>query len=337
MHISRPFILQQLRHLLVFLIASVVQSFFMCARCNSVSGYVKVVSFTFFMWVFLYKGNEGLTNYISCKVSWIEFPVKRMIIGVLVTVSYTVLIIIGLVTAFQKFAGFNFGNSYYPTIYSSIILTIVISLVLHSRAFLLHWKEAALEAEKFQRESITARYESLKNQVNPHFLFNSLNALTGLIYEDPDRAAKFVKQLSEVYRYVLDTRDKEVVDLDQELKFLNSYLFLQSIRFGHNLVVDLHLNGSQTKIAPLALQMLIENAIKHNVISEQNPLRISLYEEDEHIVVENNVQQRDVIAEPSSGVGLDNITKRYTFLSSKPVQIVKDEHRFIVKLPMLHN
>ncbi len=195
-------------------------------------------------------------------------------------------------------------------------------------------RQATLDAEVLQKENIIAKYESLKSQVSPHFLFNSFNALTNLVYEDQDKAAKFIKQLSEVYRYVLDTRDKEAVPLDEEVKFLTAYLFLQQIRFGNKLKLDIQLDGTRSLVAPLVLQMLVENAIKHNIISEENPLKIYLRVEDGFIVVENNLQKKSVMLEESAGVGLDNIVRRYAFLSDKAVEITTGE-RFTVKLPVI--
>ncbi len=207
---------------------------------------------------------------------------------------------------------------------------------MHGRSFLLNWKQSSIAAEQLKRESIAAKYESLKNQVNPHFLFNSLNALSNLVYEDQDKAVKFIKQLSEVYRYVLDTREKEVVSIAEELKFLQSYLFLQQIRFGDKLKIEISVRKEAINVAPLALQLLIENAIKHNVVSEDDPLTVRIFEADQYIVVENNLQKKTSLGEPSAGVGLQNICKRYEFLSDRKVETIKDEKTFTVKLPILN-
>jgi LytS/YehU family sensor histidine kinase len=182
---------------------------------------------------------------------------------------------------------------------------------------------------------VAAQYESLKSQVNPHFLFNSLNALTNLVYEDPDKAAKFIKQLSQVYRYVLDTRAKELVPLEEELQFLKSYLYLQEIRFDGNLKIYLKLDATKGHVAPLALQLLVENAIKHNVVSHDEPLAIHLYEQEGFVVVENVINKKMLLGEESSGLGLENIKQRYTFLSNQPVVITDSDGKFTVKLPLV--
>lgn len=293
-----------------------------------------VTFFSSVLWILLWIGNESLTTYISCKISWVEFPLKRFIIGVTITVLYTVSVVMLIVLVWEKVMNFNFG-SYFDVVFTSLVITFIISLFLHGKEFLVQWKAAAVDAEASKRESIMAQYESLKSQINPHFLFNSLNALTNLVYEDQDKAAKFIKQLSEVYRYVLDTRNREVVSLEEELHFLNAYLFLQQIRFGDKLQIKDELKGVESSVAPLAFQMLIENAIKHNVISQEDPLIIRLYSVQNYLVIENNLQKKSVLREDSVGIGLDNIRKRYGFLSNLPIEVSQTEKLFSVKLPIL--
>lgn len=337
MTIDRKIILREARDLVFFLMIGILQGYLMCPRCHTPGSYLISIAFTFLMWVLLWKGNELITMLVSSRISWIEFPVKRFVAGTLCTIVFTVLAIMGLMSFFEFFVGLNFGKGYTYTIYGSVVVTILISLFLHSREFLLHWRQASLEREKYEKESIAAKYESLKNQVNPHFLFNSLNALTNLVYEDQGKAVKFIKQLSEVYRYVLDTRDKEVVTLEEELKFLGSYIYLQQIRFGEKLKLNVSIGNTQASVAPLALQMLIENAIKHNVVADDEPLEIKVYDEDGFIVVENNLQKKQAIGEPSAGVGLANISSRYQLLSDKAVEIIQSKHIFKVKLPELNS
>ena len=290
--------------------------------------------FSTLMWMIMWIGNDRLTHAISLRISWVDHPVKRLLVGVISTVVFTVLVAIGLLKSWEYSWGIKF-NGYSEFITISLIITFLISLFLHGREFLLQWKRSAVEAEKYQKESITAQYNSLKNQVNPHFLFNSLNALTNLVYEDQDKAAKFIKQLSEVYRYVLDTQSKEVVLLKEELEFLDSYIFLQKIRFGDSLKIEIDLTDTKSMVAPLALQLLIENAIKHNIVSSDDPLTIKLTEQGKFIVVENDLQRKITLGEPSPGIGLENIKSRYKFLSPTPVEVSETNGKFIVKLPII--
>lgn len=308
---------------------------------TAVFGYIRsprqfwiIGSFTALMWVLLWKGNSYISHAISKYVDWLKTPLKSFALLSLGTIVYTISIMFLLMQVYKFSFGVDFGDSE-EMLYSTVIVTIIISLFMHGRSFLINWRQAAIDAEKLKKESVIARYDSLKNQVNPHFLFNSLNTLTHLVYEDQDKSVKFIKQLSEVYRYVLDTRDKEVVSIEEELKFLNSYLFLQQIRFGNKLRIKNLLDDVHGFIPPLALQMLLENAIKHNVISEEHPLEIEIFREGESIVVRNNLQKKSKISGDSSGVGLENIRRRYEFISNQPLEVADSGGYFLVKLPLL--
>ena len=275
-----------------------------------------------------------MNDFLSSRISWIKEPIKRLTIGILATIVCTALGVVLIINIFEAITSLSFGG-YQSVVIPSLVITFFISLFFHGRGFFLQWRKSFQDAERYQRESMTATYESLKSQVNPHFLFNSLNALSNLVYEDPDKAVKFIKQLSEVYRYVLETREKELVSLEEELKFLDSYAFLQKIRFGTKLVIEVKLDGVKSMVAPLAVQMLLENAVKHNEVSEEKPLTIKLYKENNFLVVENTLQKRTTSAESSSGLGLDNICKRYQFLSSRPVSIEQGATTFTVRLPLI--
>jgi sensor histidine kinase YesM len=329
--------LENIRELLLLSLVSLVQTFLTCANCNYPRQFLEVFLFTSLMWIGLWRGNSYLSTLISRKIRWIEYPVRRFVVGILVTISYTVVAVAALIGIFQFLSSISLGKGAWYTFYGSIVVTILISIFLHARKFLFFWRKESLERERFQKESAVARYESLRNQVNPHFLFNSLNALTNLVYEDQEKAVKFIKQLSEVYRYVLDTREREVVSLGEELKFLESYLFLQHIRFADRLRVKIDGLKETLQVAPLALQLLMENAIKHNIISNEQPLTIRMYQEEEFLVVENNLQKKTPVPdERISGMGLANICKRYEYLSNKKVQIINDGKTFTVKLPVLN-
>ncbi|MFN3841625.1 MAG: sensor histidine kinase, partial [Cyclobacteriaceae bacterium] len=158
---------------------------------------------------------------------------------------------------------------------------------------------------------------------------------TNLVYENPDLAAKFIKQLSEVYRYVLDTRDRELVSKEEELTFLKSYVFLQKIRFGDSIQISIQLEAVETYFPPLVLQMLIENAIKHNIITVDQPLTIHIYADKDFVVVENKLQKKKTQSEASFGVGLNNIRLRYTFFTDREVVVEELTDKFIVRIPVI--
>jgi two-component system, LytTR family, sensor kinase len=197
-------------------------------------------------------------------------------------------------------------------------------------------KKAQLETEHLKKITMEAQFEALRNQINPHFMFNCFNVLSTLVYKDPDASAKFITQISNVYRYLLNSQERKVVSLQDELSFMESYLYLLQIRYGENLIVQKEINASPTDryIAPAALQMLIENAIKHNVVSKTNPLTIKIFSTPNAIVVTNNLQEKQV-KEESTNRGLQNIQSRYQLLSDDPVIVDKTETEFRVQIPLL--
>jgi two-component system, LytTR family, sensor kinase len=203
------------------------------------------------------------------------------------------------------------------------------------------YKAAQIEAEQLKKQSIEARFDALRNQINPHFLFNSLNVLSSLVYRDPDTSARFIEQLSNVYRYLLYNQDQKLIPLREELEFMNSYYYLLKMRFQENLNIVYEIPDSKKNyyIAPATLQLLIENAIKHNIVSKKNPLDIKIYIENgkpdvNKIVVENNLQPKPV-QEVSTKLGLKNIKSRYTFLAGRESVEVIAEPNFIVKVPLI--
>ena len=290
----------------------------------------------------LSEGNGYLDNYLDRFVRWIDQPVKRLILSIIVMFVYSTVAILlvefvaaKLIWEARCACTVSWSSYYLPNLYFPLGITVIITTFLNSRKFLLEWRTAAVEAERLRAENLASRYQSLKEQINPHFLFNSLNTLTYLVYDNQDQAAQFIKKLSEVYRYVLDTRDQEVVTWQEELALVRSYVFLQKIRFGDSLRIRIDLPEDLSgMIPPLSLQMLLENAVKHNEISEEQPLLVSITLEDEaYLVVSNNVQPKD-IGERPSGIGLSNIQARYAYLTPRPVVVTSDAF-FTVKLPLL--
>lgn len=198
-------------------------------------------------------------------------------------------------------------------------------------------KKAQLEAEQLKKISVEAQFEALRNQINPHFMFNCFNVLSTLVYKDPDVSANFISQISNVYRYLLHSQERKLVSLKDELTFVESYLYLLQIRYGENLIVQKDLGPTDPEeyyVAPASLQMLIENAIKHNIISKSHPLKIHLYSKHEMMVVSNNLQEKQV-KEESTKRGLLNIQNRYRLLTDDVVKIEKTISEFKVEIPLL--
>jgi len=197
------------------------------------------------------------------------------------------------------------------------------------------YRRSLAEVEKFRKENAEYQFEMLKLQLNPHFLFNSLNTLSSLIHEDQEKSSEFIRRLSDVYRYVLDKRSKELVPLKEEMEFIYSFSFLQGLRFQG--MIDFRFKVSEDlldrKIAPMTLQLLVENAVKHNVASRKMPLWIEIIAENNEISVTNNFQPKE--DQGGTGIGLKNIASRYEFLSGRKVKIMKDNDQFKVIIPLI--
>ena len=219
---------------------------------------------------------------------------------------------------------------------ASIIPTLTCLSIYECVFYFEKYRKALLETQQLKQENMLSQLESLKSQVNPHFLFNSLNTLAALIPENADLAIEFVQKLSRVYRYILEITDMSTVSLREEVVTLKAYLFLLQIRFGRNLTVHLELPEERLDdhIVPLALQMLVDNAVKHNVISTQRPLWIELRLEGEQVIVRNNLQTKNNPDE-STGLGLPNIRNRYQLLVGKPIDVIVTARTFTVSLPLL--
>lgn len=215
-------------------------------------------------------------------------------------------------------------------------ITLAIVAVFHLIYFYNKYQQNRIKEQKVIAGTASAKFDALKNQLDPHFLFNSLNVLTSLIEESPNQAQKFTTSLSKVYRYVLEQKNKELVTVDEELGFARTYMALLQMRFEDSIVFDIPERAAdpESKVVPLSLQLLLENAVKHNVVTSSNPLKIKIYEENGNLVVENNLQPKEIIKK-SSGVGLSNIKQRYELLTKRQMTILKEDHRFVVTLPML--
>ena len=197
-------------------------------------------------------------------------------------------------------------------------------------------RKTELEASQLKKANMEAQFEALRSQINPHFLFNCLNALSTLVYRDAEVSATFISQLSNVYRYLLYNQEKKLVTLQEELNFLDSYLYLLKIRFGDNIVINREVisDSEALHVPPASLQILIENAIKHNVVSSRNPLHIRIRAFHGAVEVINNLQEK-TIKEESTFIGLQNIRKRYAFLTEEQVRVEKTETEFHVILPLI--
>ena len=284
----------------------------------------------------------SLMVYLRKKYNHIEHTARRIIIQVVV------FIILGLVIG--NFLHFFYANiippvfgvydycSYdegYP-ILATYFVGFFVMTIYEAKYFYDQLRHSIEEREAAKQAQIRSELEGLRNQVNPHFLFNSMNTLMNLVMEDQQLAVSFLKKLSKVYRYVLESRDEQLIPLSRELDFIESYVFLQQERFRGNLQVDINIAPAflAHQIVPLSLQILFENAIKHNIISKKSPLHIHVFLEEDRLVVQNNLQRKEQVMD-STKVGLENIRTRYQYFTDKKLEVMEANGLFIVKIPVI--
>lgn len=289
-------------------------------------------------------GNGVVNNYLNQRYSWVEETKKRTILGIISTLIVNVILVLVcnyinfIIFQKQDVANFFSGDMGFSN-WVTINVALLISAFLHAKGFVEEWKSSTRQEvvqQKLIAKSANAQFESLKNQLDPHFLFNSLNVLSSLIDENPDEAQRFTSSMSKIYRYVLEQKDKELVTVEEEIEFARIYCDLLKTRFEDSVSFDFNVNAAELKffVVPLSLQLLLENCIKHNFATSGKPLHIEIYVQDNHLIVENNLQQREQVKE-SAGIGLSNIVQRYALLTKQNVFIEKSPLFFKVKIPML--
>jgi sensor histidine kinase YesM len=270
-----------------------------------------------------------------------KFSVKRLTLGFIGSflVSLAVIFLMHLFeeVVYNKNSFDYFLANEKPSSYlASIIITFFVTLSIYTISFYKAYNENKVKEQKIIAGTANAKFESLKNQIDPHFLFNSLNVLSSLIEENPDNAQRFTISLSKIYRYVLEQKDKELVSVEEELAFAKTYMNLLKMRFENSLFYELPTTAINPdgKVVPLSLQLLLENTVKHNVVSEQRPLHIRIYVESDYLAVQNDYQKKEVLQE-RQGVGLQNIVNRYGIITNRKVLIIQNEKTFTVKIPLL--
>jgi len=268
---------------------------------------------------------------------------KRLLIQIPVVLVYAALVELLLADILCYPIDLIFGLEHPSTppmqgMAAAYMIVLLWSAIYENIYFYYQLKQTLLEKEQAKRDHVRSQLEGLRNQVNPHFLFNSLNTLMNIIAEDQRLAIRYLKKLSKVYRYILDIRRDEVIPLQDELDFIHSYVFLQKERFRGNLEVTFDIPEAvlQHKIVPLSLQILFENAIKHNVISSKKPLHIDVFVRDEKVIVQNNLQRKNQTM-PSTKVGLENVRNRYRLVTDETVTVNETAEYFEVALPLIAN
>ncbi|POY39672.1 histidine kinase [Flavobacterium alvei] len=289
----------------------------------------------------LHLANTYLFLFLDKIFSNERFSKRRIIIG-FVSSFFLSLFVIFLLRLFiniliekQSFLAFIANESASDYIVASIF-TFVVLLIVHFVYLYKGYQENKVKEQKIIAGTANAKFESLKNQIDPHFLFNSLNVLSSLIEENPENAQRFTTSLSKIYRYVLEQKDKELVSIGEELAFAKTYMNLLKMRFENSLFYELPatIPNLEAKVVPLSLQLLLENTVKHNVVSEQRPLHIRIFLEGDYLAIQNDYQKKEVLQD-RQGVGLQNIINRYGIITNRKVLIEQNEQTFTVKIPVL--
>jgi two-component system LytT family sensor kinase len=259
---------------------------------------------------------------------------QNIIVGTLVSSLFLspIVLAVNLITRFTELSFQNTLGYLFPAWLLNFILLLFIQIYLYTK----QQAENELKLSRMEKEKAVYQFEALKNQLNPHFLFNSLNVLSSLAYQDPEKTNRFAKKLSQVYRYLLTTQNLLTVTVEEELRFVDSYLYLEKIRFGEGLKIkiDKDEHCMQRSIVPASIQLLIENALKHNVNNEQHPLSIEVSITDEGVTVRNNVQPLTGVAR--NGMGLKNLQQQYAF-HGLDINIHSSEKEYVVSFPYIRD
>jgi hypothetical protein len=291
--------------------------------------------------VILFEGVLQLKKLLNRRLPWEKSPTRRLFIEVTINTLLLLPLIIGirvLINIFLIEVQFiQLADEVITAVYYSIFLIAIPAFAEFAIFLVNRYRTGLAEVEKFRKENAEFQFETLRTQVNPHFLFNSLNTLSSLVYEDREKAVLFIRHMSDVYRYVLENRSRETISLREEIVFIKAFVYLYELRFDKKLTVDININEKSLdmRIAPMTLQLLIENAVKHNIVSSRKPLHINVYDENGLTLNVSNNLQRKPVTMPSTSIGLKNIISRYGFLSKQSIEIVETETEYKVSLPLI--
>lgn len=296
---------------------------------------------TFIISAIIWIGNRGIMIWSRNKYPLMEQLKKRLLVQSLLMLIYTLMAGVGVGYLLEEFSqiyrtGMSKTDVLIASINSSLFTTIAITAIYEVIYFVEQLRNSLTEGEMLKREGLRAELNALRTQVNPHFLFNNLNTLCAIIPENSEKAVQFVEQLSKVYRYILEVKEDKCIPLAEELKILEAYAFLLKTRFGNNfnLSIDVPESMRQKEVVPFALQLLVENALKHNIVSKGQPLHISVKAINDELIIENNLQKKQQV-ENSTGIGLKNIRNRYGLITKRAISVAETPHFFTVVLPLI--
>lgn len=295
---------------------------------------------------------SGLTGFISWRLQILvavqmhrRYPrysqtFRRIVISLSLYIIITIATLCLIFLSYHFITYFGYSLDWWHLLWA-IVIVIVVDVLAASfhegAAFYEKWKKVADEAEQLKKENLQSQLESLKAQVNPHFLFNSINSISSLLHEDVSKAERFLDEMSKVYRYLLRNNEDNLTTLSAELQFIQSYYHLLNTRYGESLVLQTKIDGNYLshQLPPLTLQMLVENAVKHNTMMKHQPLRILIATgANDNLIVSNNLQ-RKIGSVPSNKVGLSNIAKKYELLKQRQIVVQEKDGEFYVSIPLI--
>jgi hypothetical protein len=282
----------------------------------------------------LWLGCMTIVTYLWRKFPWEKAPFRHLIIEIVFILVYTIAFSSLIYYIEKRFWNVQDIENIGMEVFTTILITLLITSIHESVFFFRQWKYNFSKSVRLEKDNIEARYEALRAQINPHFLFNSLNGLTAIV-EDNKPVVDYIQNLSDLLRYMLKSGQKELVLLRDEIAIMNSYISLQQMRFRGILEIKVNVPESYYHYAvpPLVLQMLVENCLKHNIISKENPLMIEIIAEKNTLAVINNLQVKTGV--DSTGQGLKNIEGRYRFFTSMKIEIIETRDSFKVIIPLL--
>jgi sensor histidine kinase YesM len=336
------FITRQLIELAIVLVFSVFITYAFSGNYlfSHFSNTYKNLLFGFCIGYSLWKGNQFIGFIGNNYFPWEKNPKLTLIVSSTLSVTFSIIDIFLVYYLYLNFVfNIDITDNLIRWIWQMVIvllISLIITISYYLSYFFKWWRIATVNEEKLKQEAIQLRYDALKSNVNPHFLFNSLSVLTSLVDTDTQKAKEFIQQFSNIYRYVLEQRDRDIVPLVEEISFIKSFTDLHLIRHGNTLKVSIEVNDLSGYIIPLSLQILLENCFKHNIISEEKPLKVRVWRDGDNIFVQNNLQKRNTIHE-SGGVGLETISKQFEYFSDRKVEIIQTATQYTVKLPILNN
>lgn len=281
-------------------------------------------------------------NWLEQKFPWKLFSGRRFILELIISngTSAGMMVLFGVVLLQINGLpeGVTINRYFFSGIATGIIMNLILTSFIESANLFKQWKQSLVQNERLQKETAQAQLQALRSQINPHFLFNSLNVLSSLVHSDADKAEEFIDEFARVYRYSLENQESDLVPVARELDMLESYVFLQKIRFGDGFDVKWPIGNkcNQYYVPAHALQLLVENAIKHNRVSDETPLFVTIECQEESVRVRNNLQKRNEHIY-STKIGLDNLRNRYKHYTAIEPQFCVTENEYIAEIPLLKN